>query len=100
MIWLLAHILHPLSHEQVVSLSHSSCESPVELTDGRGGGGGVVRGAESYDRKKSRPYINHSIGYALLTALNREIFCTKKCKGRRDRWKWSTGKRWRMNKDE
>jgi hypothetical protein len=34
MIWLLPH---PLSCEQVVSLSQSSCVSPVELTDRRGG---------------------------------------------------------------
>jgi hypothetical protein len=29
-----------LSLQQVVSLCQSSCVSPVELTDGRGGGGG------------------------------------------------------------
>jgi hypothetical protein len=29
----------PLSRQQVVSLSQSSCESPVQLTDGRRGGG-------------------------------------------------------------
>jgi hypothetical protein len=34
--------------------------SPVDLTDGRGGGG-VRRGAESYDRKKAWPSINPSI---------------------------------------
>ncbi len=30
---------HPLSRQQVLSLSQSSCESPVELTHGRKGGG-------------------------------------------------------------
>ncbi len=40
MIWLLPYPL-PLSREQVVSLSPSSCVSPVELTDGgRGRGAG------------------------------------------------------------
>ncbi len=34
MIRLLTHPLPPLSREQVVSLSQSSCVSPVELTDG------------------------------------------------------------------
>ncbi len=36
----------PLSRQQVVSLSQSSCVSPVELTDG---GGGVGVAAKSYD---------------------------------------------------
>ncbi len=44
-LWLYIRLLaypHPLlSRQQVVSLSKSSCVSPVELTDGRGGGGGV-----------------------------------------------------------
>jgi hypothetical protein len=43
------------SSQQVVSLSQSSCVSPVELTDGRGGGG-----AKSYDRE-TWPSMNHSI---------------------------------------
>jgi hypothetical protein len=42
-----------LSHQQVASLSQSSCVSPVQLTDGREGGGGY--GAESYYRKKAWP---------------------------------------------
>jgi hypothetical protein len=33
----------PLSREHVVSLSPSSCVSPVELTDGEGGGGGGAK---------------------------------------------------------
>jgi hypothetical protein len=38
MIWLLAHPLTPVTRQQVVSLSQSSCVSLVELTDGKGGG--------------------------------------------------------------
>jgi hypothetical protein len=59
----------PFSHEQVVYLSQSFCVSPVELTDGRGGGGG--RRAKSFDREKARPSIIHSIlsGYKKLQAL-------------------------------
>ncbi len=38
-IWLLPHPLPSLSRQQVVSLSQSSCVSPVELFDGREGGG-------------------------------------------------------------
>jgi hypothetical protein len=37
----------PLSCQQVAS-PQSSCVSPVELTDGRGGGKGGGRGAKSY----------------------------------------------------
>jgi hypothetical protein len=44
MIWLLHH---PFSRQKVVSLSQSSCVSPVELTDRRGGG------AKSYNGKKA-----------------------------------------------
>jgi hypothetical protein len=40
----------PLSRQQLVSHCQSSCVSPVELTDGRGGGEGW-RGAKSYDRE-------------------------------------------------
>ncbi len=39
--------LSPLSPQQFVSLSQSACVSPVQLTEGTGGG--VGRGAESYD---------------------------------------------------
>ncbi len=52
-------ISSPLSHQQVASLSQSSCVSPVQLTDGRGGGGG--RGADSYDLKKAWPSVSCSI---------------------------------------
>ncbi len=51
----------PLSRQPVVSLSQSSCVTPIELTDGRGGRGG--RGAKSYDREKAWPSINqYSLG--------------------------------------
>jgi hypothetical protein len=47
----------PFSRQQVVSLSQSSCVSPVELTDGGAGGGG----AKVYDSEKARSSINYSI---------------------------------------
>jgi hypothetical protein len=49
----------------VVSLSLSTCASPVELTDGRGGGSGG--GAKSYDGEKawSSITINNSLQYIL-----------------------------------
>ncbi len=43
-------------YQQVVSLSQSSCVSPFELTDVRGGGGG----AESYVAESKPGPINHS----------------------------------------
>jgi hypothetical protein len=49
----------PFFRHQIASFSQSSCVLPVEITEGRGGGGG--RGAEAYDRKKALPSINHSI---------------------------------------
>ncbi len=42
---------NPLFRQQVVSLSQSSCVSPVQLTDGRGGKRGGE--AKSYDVKKA-----------------------------------------------
>ncbi len=50
----------PLSRKQAVFLSQSTCVSPVELTDGRGGGGagGSGRGDKSNDREKAWPSIN------------------------------------------
>ncbi len=51
----------PLSHQLVISLSQSSCVSPVELIDGGGGGGGGGRGTKSYDREKAWPSIIHTI---------------------------------------
>ncbi len=52
----------PLSRLQLVSLSQSSCVSPIELTDRRMGG----RGAKSYDSEKAALSIKHSI---LLTSF-------------------------------
>jgi hypothetical protein len=56
MIRLFAHSPH--SRQQVVSLSQSSCVSPVELTDGKEGCGHVVK---SYYRDKAWSSINHSL---------------------------------------
>jgi hypothetical protein len=50
----------PRSHQQVVSLTRSSCASPIELTDWRGGGGGGER-AKPYDGEKAWSYINNLI---------------------------------------
>jgi hypothetical protein len=55
---LLTHPLSTLSRQQIVSLSQSSCVSPVAFTDGRRGEG--VSGAKSYDCEKAFPFINHS----------------------------------------
>jgi hypothetical protein len=53
----------PLSRQQFVSLSQSSCVSPVELRDGRWGGGrgGGEEEPKHYDCEKALSYINHSI---------------------------------------
>jgi hypothetical protein len=49
----------PLSREQVVSLSQSSCVSPAELTE-RVGAGGVLEVEPNHcDREKVWPSINH-----------------------------------------
>ncbi len=50
----------PLSSKQIVSLSQSSCVSPVELT-GRWGKGWYGGGAKSYDIEKAWSLINHPI---------------------------------------
>jgi hypothetical protein len=47
-----------LSCQKLVSLSQSSCVSPVER---RERGGGVRRGAKTYDVKRSRPPLSHSV---------------------------------------
>jgi hypothetical protein len=58
MIRFLSHILLPFfSRQQVVSLSQSSCVSPVELAEG----GERELGAKSYDREKAWLSRNHSI---------------------------------------
>ncbi len=53
--------LSPLSRQQVVSLSLSSCVSPVNLTDWREIGGFGGGGAKSYEGEKVWSSINHSI---------------------------------------
>jgi hypothetical protein len=51
---------HPLSRQQVVSVSQSSFVSPVDLRDGRGGGG--VGEELNYTKgEKAWSSINHSI---------------------------------------
>ncbi len=50
----------PLLSSRQVFLSQSSCVSPVEPSDGRGGGGDVG-GAKSYDGEKAWSSINHSV---------------------------------------
>jgi hypothetical protein len=47
------------SRQEVVSLSQSSCVSPIELTDGKGGEG--VGGTKSYDGLKAWFFGNNSI---------------------------------------
>ncbi len=49
----------PLSRQQVVSLSQSSCVSPVEHTSGRGGEGRA--GAKSYEGENAWSSINQLI---------------------------------------
>ncbi len=46
------------SSQQIGPLSLSFCVSPVQLTDGGGGGG---RGDENYDRKKAWASLNRTI---------------------------------------
>ncbi len=50
-----------VSRQQVISLSQSSCVSPVQLIDGRGGVEGGERGAKSYDYEKAWSSTNHSV---------------------------------------
>jgi hypothetical protein len=72
MIWLLPHPLAPLpSANCTVSLTQSSCVSPVELTDGDGRGRAGQGGheAKSYDIEKAWSSINHSILSGLETSL-------------------------------
>jgi hypothetical protein len=65
---LLAHPLFLSSPVSKLPLFSVSCESSVELTDGRWGGGGG-RGAKPYDREKAWLSINHSILSGLPGAL-------------------------------
>jgi hypothetical protein len=52
-----------VARQKVVSLSQSSCVSPVEPTN-------VGGGAKSYDREKAWPSINHSI------RIGFDLYCT------------------------
>jgi hypothetical protein len=61
MVRLIARSLAPLSHQQVVSLSQSSCVSPIELPEGIGGGVGVGEEQKLYNREKAWQSINHSV---------------------------------------
>ncbi len=55
-----------INWQQIVSVSQTSCVSPVELTDGIGGEGAAWGGSKTYDREKVQYSINHSI----LSLLN------------------------------
>jgi hypothetical protein len=74
MIWRHPHPLPLLvcMCEQVVSLSESSCVSPVLLTDRRreGGGGWCWVGAISYDAEKALSSINYSILSEVVRIVN------------------------------
>ncbi len=50
-----------LSRQQFISLSQSSCMSPVDLTDGRSGGGDGRETNHTTTRKPGPPSINHQI---------------------------------------
>ncbi len=79
MIWLLPPPFPPLSSQQVVSLSRSSCVSPVELTGG-GGENQIIRQRESlvlynplttlWYRKTtfSTRYVNQSVFFVFQPA--------------------------------
>jgi hypothetical protein len=56
------HLLHPLplSSQYAVPATQRKTEKPRQLADGIGGEGGG-RGAESYNCKKTRSSLNHSI---------------------------------------
>ncbi len=49
---------HPLFRRKIFCISQSSCVSPIELTEGEGGG---VGGAKSYDGEKAWSTMNNSI---------------------------------------
>jgi hypothetical protein len=56
----------PLSRQQAFLFSQSSCVSPVDLTDGRGGGG-CGEGAKSNDGEKAWSSIK--LQYSLITDI-------------------------------
>ncbi len=57
--------LFPLSYHQVVSLSQSSCVSPVELTDGRWGG----VGEEPYHMMAREHALLSNIQYSKMSTI-------------------------------
>jgi len=59
----------PLPRQQIVSLSQSSCVSPVQLTDGRGGGRGaeIIRPQESLVLYSINHNARQKLIYCLLT---------------------------------
>ncbi len=65
----------PLSRQQVVSLSHTSCASSVHRAFWREGGGGVVK---SYDKEKAWSSINYSILPGVQHARSCE-YCFEDC---------------------
>jgi hypothetical protein len=72
----------PLSRQQVISLYQSSCVSPVQLTDGRGGGRGGGRSQIIQSRGSLALYqiIQLSLFACLqlnVTKLKRVVFCTR-----------------------
>ncbi len=74
MIWFLPLPSPPISRKQVVSLSQSSGVSPVEITDGREGGGGG-RGAksrlrESWSSINLQYSLNRFAGPPITAAFN------------------------------
>jgi hypothetical protein len=74
----------PLSRQQVVSLSQSSC-----LTQGGGEG---VEGAKSYDREKAWSSIKHSILSGWLIKMIEAILCHKYlCMSKNLKWRPTPG---------
>jgi hypothetical protein len=71
MIWL-QPIPTSLSRQQIVSLSQSSCMTPVELNDGRGGRAGGGEEAKSYDGEKAWSSIYHSVLSELSNSRGKE----------------------------
>ncbi len=67
--------LPPSPVKQVVSLSQSYCVPPVELSDARGGGEGLVEGrgagggSKSYDVENALSSINHSVLSAAIHGI-------------------------------
>jgi hypothetical protein len=79
MIWLLPHPF-PLSRHEARPSTRRKTEKERQHADGRGGGGGVRREANSYDSEKACSSINHSI-LSEVTSLY-----SVKAKGSKLRW--------------